>query len=83
MSHGRTQSGPSSSKSVFVSDTDVGAVLRRLDTDCDDEISFADYFTAMLPYFIYGDTGKRSAMNHRATSQAKYANPSKFKENEK
>ena len=56
MTHGRNQSGTaSSSKVVYVSDTDISAVLRRMDANGDGEISFSDYFTSMLPYFIYGD----------------------------
>lgn len=68
MMHGRHKSsGSGPVKSVFVSDTDVGAVIRRLDMDGDDEVSFSDYFTAMLPYFIYGDMQKRrNANNARA-----------------
>jgi len=53
--HGRTQNGPSSSKATFVCDNDINAIMRRMDADGDEEISFSDYFTTLLPYFIYGD----------------------------
>ena len=29
--------------------------MRRMDFDNDEEVSFSDYFQALLPYFIYGD----------------------------
>ena len=61
--HGRNQSGPNSAKATFVSDNDINAVMRRMDANGDEEISFADYFTAMLPYFIYGDLEKKVTMN--------------------
>ena len=37
--------------------------MRRMDADGDEEISFSDYFSTLLPYFIYGDTVKRPTMN--------------------
>ena len=39
----------------FVSDSDVVAIIRRMDTDGDEEVSFSDYFTTLLPYFIFND----------------------------
>ena len=39
----------------MISDSDVGAILRRMDADGDDELSFADFFAGLLPYFIYGE----------------------------
>jgi len=30
--------------------------MRRIDSDGDDEISFSDFFTNLLPYLIYGET---------------------------
>ena len=61
--HGRNQAGPGSSKSVYVSDGDINAVMRRMDANGDEEISFSDYFTTLLPYFIYGDLQKQPTMN--------------------
>jgi hypothetical protein len=40
---------------VIISDSDVGAILRRMDSDGDNELSFADFFSGLLPYFIYGE----------------------------
>ena len=37
--------------------------MRRMDADGDEAISFSDYFTTLLPYFIYGDLQKRPTMN--------------------
>jgi Ca2+-binding EF-hand superfamily protein len=34
-------------------DGDIKAIMRRLDLDRDGEISFSDFFNALLPYFIY------------------------------
>ncbi len=40
----------------LISDGDIDAILRRMDFDGDDEISFSDFFSTLLPYFIYGET---------------------------
>ena len=37
--------------------------MRRMDADGDEEISFSDYFSTLLPYFIYGELEKRPTMN--------------------
>lgn len=37
--------------------------MRRMDADGDEEVSFSDYFTTLLPYFIYGDLQKNPTMN--------------------
>ena len=37
--------------------------MRRMDADGDEEVSFSDYFTTLLPYFIYGDIQKGPSMN--------------------
>ena len=39
----------------MISDEDVSAILRRMDADDDNELSFSDFFQSLLPYFIYGD----------------------------
>ena len=39
----------------MVPDDDIKALIRRLDVDHDGEVSFSDFFTAILPYFIYGN----------------------------
>ena len=39
----------------FVSDSDVIAIIRRMDSDGDDEVSFSDFFSSLLPYFIFND----------------------------
>ena len=60
--HGRTTNQPGS-KASFVCDNDINAIMRRMDADGDEEVSFSDYFTTLLPYFIYGDIQKRPTMN--------------------
>jgi len=40
---------------TVITDSDINAILRRMDTDGDDELSFSDFFSSLLPYFIYGD----------------------------
>ena len=39
----------------MVPDADIKALCRRLDHDQDGEVSFSDFFGALLPYFIYGN----------------------------
>ena len=39
----------------MVREEDIKALIRRLDLDNDGEVSFSDFFNAMLPYFIYGN----------------------------
>lgn len=39
----------------FISEGDLNAVMRRVDADGDEELSFSDFFAGLLPYFIYGD----------------------------
>ena len=54
--HGRNQaSGAGPAKATFVCENDINAIMRRMDADGDEEISFSDYFTCLLPYFIYGE----------------------------
>lgn len=38
-------------------DQDMSAVIRRLDNDCDGEVSFSDFFNKLLPYFVFSGTG--------------------------
>ncbi len=42
-------------------EADINAVFRRLDHDGDQEISFADFFNRLLPYFIYSGLGITSS----------------------
>lgn len=37
-------------------ESDVKALIRRMDADGDNAISFSDYFTCMLPYFIFAES---------------------------
>ena len=54
--HGRSNSAAATgAKAKFVCENDINAIMRRMDADGDEEISFSDYFSALLPYFIYGD----------------------------
>lgn len=39
----------------FISEGDLNAIMRRMDADGDEELSFSDFFACLLPYFIYGD----------------------------
>jgi len=39
----------------MVPKSDIEALSRRLDHDQDGDVSFADFFTSVLPYFIYGN----------------------------
>ena len=39
-------------QSQLVTEADVAAIMRRMDADGDDELSFADFFSGLLPYFI-------------------------------
>ena len=38
-------------------ESDMNAVVRRLDHDGDGEVSFSDFFNRLLPYFVYSGTG--------------------------
>jgi hypothetical protein len=38
-------------------EADLNAIFRRLDHDGDLQISFADFFNRLLPYFIYSGLG--------------------------
>lgn len=40
---------------TLIQESDLEAVMRRVDTDTDDEISFSDFFSSLLPYFIFGE----------------------------
>ena len=46
---------PTTRANSFVSDSDIHAIIRRMDVDGDEEVSFSDYFTSLLPYFIFND----------------------------
>jgi hypothetical protein len=39
----------------FIAESDLSAIMRRMDTDGDEELSFSDFFSSLLPYFIFGD----------------------------
>lgn len=39
----------------MIPDADIKALCRRLDQDQDGDVSFADFFSSVLPYFIYGN----------------------------
>jgi hypothetical protein len=55
----------------MVPDADIKALCRRLDHDQDGEISFSDFFGALLPYFIYGNLKSLSAKNPLAIENSK------------
>ncbi len=50
----------------MVPEGDIAAIMRRLDADGDDEISFSDFFQGLLPYFIYGDVRQEKTPNANA-----------------
>ena len=52
--HGRNEQS-FTSKAKFICDNDINAIMRKMDKDDDELISFPDFFTTLLPYFIYGD----------------------------
>jgi len=56
---------------VLVSDNDVNAIMRRMDADGDDELSFSDFFQSLLPYFIYGDLKTEKVANLRVSKENK------------
>jgi len=39
----------------FIAESDLNAIMRRMDADGDEELSFSDFFSSLLPYFIFGD----------------------------
>ena len=47
----------------FVCDSDINAIMRRMDSDGDEQVSFSDFFSTLLPYFIYGDLKPTPTMN--------------------
>ena len=55
----------------MVPNDDIKALCRRLDHDQDGEISFSDFFGAMLPYFIYGNLKSLNQKNPMAVESEK------------
>ena len=55
----------------MVPEDDIKALCRRLDNDHDGEVSFSDYFTALLPYFIYGNLKSLNRKNPLAQEASK------------
>jgi Ca2+-binding EF-hand superfamily protein len=47
--------GGSGNGKNFISEGDLNAIMRRMDADGDEELSFSDFFSSLLPYFIFGD----------------------------
>jgi len=47
----------------MVPDADIKALCRRFDKDHDGEISFQDFYTSVLPYFIYGKIRSENSKN--------------------
>jgi hypothetical protein len=63
----------------LISDSDIDAIMRRMDSDGDDEISFSDLFTNLLPYLIYGETKQAPTNNELASRSRKHRNNSENK----
>lgn len=55
----------------MVPDDDIKALMRRLDIDHDGEVSFSDFFSSMLPYFIYGNLKSLNIPNPLAAKAQK------------
>jgi len=55
----------------MVPNDDIKALCRRLDHDQDGEISFSDFFGALLPYFIYGNLKSLNQKNPLAIESSK------------
>jgi hypothetical protein len=39
----------------FVDESSLNAIMRRTDADGDEQLSFQDFFSSLLPYFVWGD----------------------------
>lgn len=69
--------GPATSaKPFFISEGDINSIMRRMDADGDEEISFSDYFSSLLPYFIFGDLRPKPTPNMLAQRAIKNRNKS-------
>ena len=55
----------STNQQNVINDSDIDAIMRRMDSDGDDEISFSDFFTNLLPYLIYGETRPITAKSNQ------------------
>ena len=47
----------------MVPESEIRALMRRLDHDQDGEVSFTDFFNAFLPYFVNGNLKSLTAKN--------------------
>jgi hypothetical protein len=63
----------------IVPDSDISAILRRMDTDGDTEISFSDFFSSLLPYFIYGDLQPQPTKNYEEAKMNRHRQKSENK----
>jgi hypothetical protein len=50
----------------FIAEGDLNAIMRRMDADGDEELSFSDFFSSLLPYFIFGDLRQPPTTNELA-----------------
>ena len=55
----------------MVPDSDINAIIRRMDADGDNELSFSDFFSSLLPYFIYGELKSEITRNDAEEKAAK------------
>lgn len=55
----------------MVPESDIKALMRRLDLDQDGEVSFSDFFASFLPYFINGNLKSLNARNPLAVETSK------------
>lgn len=53
-------------------DSDIAALLRRADADNDDELSFADFFSTLLPYFIFGIGAKKAEKENNSEKKKRF-----------
>ena len=65
--HGRAANAKSELDN-FIPESDINAIMRRMDSDGDEELSFSDFFTSLLPYFIYGELKEKPSKNQLASS---------------
>jgi Ca2+-binding EF-hand superfamily protein len=66
----------STHQSQLISDSDIDAIMRRMDSDGDDEISFSDFFSNLLPYLIYGESRPTTSKNEHRVQKVSSENRS-------
>ena len=44
--------------------------MRRIDIDMDDEISFSDFFSSILPYFLFLESNDKLSKRNRSVNDS-------------